>query len=348
MVLQLHLLISMSSRNGALKRLVGVVIGVVILGLSPSGQAYETDQYSVPTSDIQDVGEGLSLFIYRALMTTLNEQKERRFADQSEFINSFRSKISGAITWEEQRDGVFGKSFGLFETSEKVPVLYNPGKTRSVYTLSGFHRIISPTFFVFSATMKAYGFYFGVDKLGHIFNQGFQYWEAYQSARAAGVSPARAAQAIVSWGIGTESGFFGEIVDGVYSNADLAANFAGFQFYQNIFKDLSKGDKVHPALLKMDPSSGLYIWNDQVEPRALLVPFISNHLNEALNPSVLERLQRPLVQRAIFHRCRAWLKFYNNPRQADLRSETDQLKTWYGHYYGQVAKNTLRLDQICF
>lgn len=89
-----------------------------------------------------------------------------------------------------------------------------------------------PLFEILNPTMKVDGICIGSDKLGHFFQQGYQY---YRKADAKGGSASDAEK----FGKSTEAGGFGLSSTGVYSRADLAANRSGLDFYKNVDQDPS-------------------------------------------------------------------------------------------------------------
>jgi Domain of unknown function (DUF4157) len=82
-------------------------------------------------------------------------------------------------------------------------------------------------FDILNPTMKVNNICIGSDKLGHFFQQGYQY---FTIAHTAGQNTSNA----VAFGQGTEAGRFGLVTTGVYSNADLAANRKGLDFYNSL------------------------------------------------------------------------------------------------------------------
>lgn len=69
----------------------------------------------------------------------------------------------------------------------------------------------------------------GVDKFGHFLVEGWKYFElAYLSGREAGIERA------IAWGESAERTYFGLLTTGIYSYADLAANFEGMRFWLRI------------------------------------------------------------------------------------------------------------------
>ncbi len=85
----------------------------------------------------------------------------------SGIVRLISDRIGGAMTWQDQLDGVFGLPFSIFpyenNLKNNMPITYIPSRFNTIYSYSGFHRIISPTYFVMCSTMQAYGVYFGSD-----------------------------------------------------------------------------------------------------------------------------------------------------------------------------------------
>lgn len=292
---------------------------------------------------------------YQTKKNELQQMRLRYTALQSPLgiIGLLHEKYSGRITWSEQRDGVFGISLGYLPYENNLKndklILFNHSKFGTIYSLAGFHRVISPSYFVFASTIKVYGVMMGVDKFGHFINQGYQYLEEYKKGLASLKDSSAAYKNMIQWGVDSEDGVFGSLVDGVYSNADLAANFAGFIFYQNFFKEMKIGSEVYPAILEFKDNGDLQMSQSEFNtPANLLKRFMTHHLDESLNPSVLEYLQRYPVRKAIEKRCDSWKKYYGIYAKGELNKLTTPLKTWFGYPYGHKSENALRLQDICF
>lgn len=260
-------------------------------------------------------------------------------------------KIGGEFAWQDQRDGVFGLPLSIIPYPDNIkdnkPITYLPSSLKTIYSFSGFHRIISPTYFVFCSSLKMYGVYLGIDKLGHMFNQGHQYYEIYQSALTQNNSHEEALTKAIEWGKSTENGKFGMVADGVYSNGDLAANFAGFHFYDNLFNSITIGDKTYSPILTIKEDNTVEI-DTTIDGKTFVAPFISHHLNEALNPSHFEKLQRSIIKSAIKKRCKRIMNFYKWDTAAEWNEITDSLKTWHGKEYSHRSDKALRIDELCF
>lgn len=267
-------------------------------------------------------------------------------------VTFLHQKYTLTITWNEQRDGVFGLplSYANVDKNEKYEDLYfNQDKLDTIYSFAGFHRIISPSYFVFASTINAYGTYMGVDKFGHFINQGYEYFQLYNQYLAQGFDSEQSITKTVQWGVDTEDGLFGSIVDGVYSNADLAANFSGFIFYQNFLRSFSINNKIFPQIITKK-ADGLWSYNEVTEnsKELLLKRFISDHFDESLNSSVYERPQRYFVSKAIEKRCQNWKKFYQLTELSNYYQRTEKLKKWNAFDYGQKSEGQINIPSLCY
>lgn len=283
---------------------------------------------------------------------TKNKQLLEQLRTDFGVIAYLHNKYSLVITWNEQRDGVFGAplDYVYLKSNEKYEdVYYSQGKLNTIYSFAGFHRIISPSYFVFASTVNIYGTYMGVDKFGHFINQGYEYFDLYQKIRKQGLSHQDSLLKIVQWGVDTEDGLFGKIVDGVYSNADLAANFSGFMFYQNFLQPIKIDQQIYPQIIKKN-SDGIWFYNEApVNSRdELLKRFVSDHFDESLNASIYESPQRFFVTKAIKSRCQNWKVFYKLKTEQDFQRRTRDLRSWYSYEYGQKSEGLVDIPSLCF
>jgi hypothetical protein len=113
------------------------------------------------------------------------------------------------------------------------------------------------------------GVLIGIDKLGHFLAQGFQYFEKY--AAMSGQSPTQRAAAVVALGHAQESGQLGVQTGGVYSFADLAANWDGMLFFLALFDDIDVGGERHARYFARDASGRFALrrdfhWAEWVKP----------------------------------------------------------------------------------
>ena len=203
-----------------------------------------------------------------------------------------------------------------------------------------------------SPTIRVYGVEFGTDKIDHIFQQGYTYYRKYNAALKAGKSDAEALKTVVAYGRFTENTFFGYTVSGVYSNADLAANIAGLKFYLGLTDAVDVGSpygKRPPTFTKRD---GLHWGFDDISGKHddLLRPFITDHLNEALNPSNYLFFLYPVVKSVVQKRaCPEWRAAFPDLTRDELTRRTAALTTWNGLDYGyKQTSRQVRLADTCF
>jgi hypothetical protein len=114
-----------------------------------------------------------------------------------------------------------------------------------------------------SPTVEVNGVRFGTDKLSHFISSGWRYDEVFRKARRRGRSDAQALAAALRWGIFEEFTTNGLLTDGVFSPADLEANYEGMRFYQ----DLCSGPD--PLLHLVD---GEWRWRRRFDWRDVVTP----------------------------------------------------------------------------
>ena len=134
-----------------------------------------------------------------------------------------------------------------------------------------------------SPIVRAGGVLMGIDKLGHFLAQGFQYYERYRELSASLPEAARF-PAIRDYGHEQELGQLGIATGGVYSFADLAANWAGMSFFLALFDDVDiEGDK-HARYFEQNADGTVrrvrdFHWAEWVSP----------DWDEVLNPAGIEK-----------------------------------------------------------
>lgn len=344
------------------------IICSVLLLQSTVSFAFETDQYNLPTVPLADIGDEVSEYVEQNIraaiekvnskiaksLACLEKQTGRKNCDsdteERANLDEFRSEntiikevfnpLGGGVppftnsgTWMEKHK--FRNAPARFRTSFKKSIYY----TAPVNYLT------------ISDTVRLYGIEFGTDKIAHIFQQGFTYYKSFQKNRAKGLSEKEAVKKAVNWGKFTENTYYGTLVGGVYSNADLAANFAGLKFYENLTHEIKVGNETKLPILVL--KNGLWEFNENINVRdAVLKPFITKHLNEAYNPSVYFNVFsfRNIVRRNVRRQaCPQWKANFPNLTQTDFKAETDSLNLWNGEDYGaKLSKNRITIAETCF
>ena len=199
--------------------------------------------------------------------------------------------------------------------------------------------------------MNLYGSEFGTDKIAHIFQQGYSYYKIYRQALIQGATPTEAREKAVRWGQKSERTFYGTLVAGVYSNGDLASNYAGLKFYEGLTHSVPIGETTRPAVLEL--KGGTWRFTGQVHLReVLLKPLISDHFNEALNPSIFTKNLgfHSYIKHVVRKRsCEQWIERYPGLFRVGLESRSRALRLWYGEDYGFTdSEHFITIANTCF
>jgi Ankyrin repeats (3 copies)/Ankyrin repeats (many copies) len=335
--------------------------------------AHETDQYTLPLGrEFADLGPYFSRIVHDAVveaMTANNAAIKRSLHDGRPTNRTLRLQSAESISGE-----VYGKLFAAFPTNEildanlsrellrtRYPgliVRYAP--EQSIYDdpllLLDLTKVIRVLFR--ASTVSVDGKLFGTDKIIHFTNLGRILHSGYLAARKQGLGEYEAiAHALTI----TREDFFlsedwmlGGLTTGIHSNADLAADYAGFKFFRNVTEEVRIGNRVMPPMLVRD---GFY-WrlNAHVKPDSdFFTAFITPHWNEALNPNVYSVVSRARLRAILRGRCPDVLDWYRDERGRRLTRDQfarieAELSTFYGEDYGYASdgENTVSMATTCF
>ena len=177
-------------------------------------------------------------------------------------------------------------------------------------------------------TIKLNGVLIGSDKLGHFLSQGRKFWLRFRQSR----DEAQAAEHSAY----TERALFGQMTTGVYSNADLVANYEGYRFYRSLFEDDIVPGK--PAILAWEGGKWVvqrpFTWAD----------FVNEYWDEALNVNHFDGLLYPHMKERLETFCP---DYRTAPELYGIDpAEEDELQRRYGHLQLRDSSE-LRLDQLC-
>jgi hypothetical protein len=351
-----------------------VAFSVAALATVSPLRSHETDNLVLPLNrEFADLGsfldtvhanaitsavEGLNRQIEQALLVDNQAERMsrlRRLHDPDTLAGAVYSKFSDAFTEvldiEHAVRGEWARS------------MY-PGQITAHWTLdwmySYLHFPLDPRRIVLlfqSSTIKAHGVYFGTDKLSHFHHMGRYYYENYRTMLSQGIEPRDAVAAIIKTystdGPLSESGLLGFVATGVYSNADLAANYMGFKFLLNLTEPVYLKGVVHQPLV--DRCGVFWSVNARVRRESgWFGAFISDHWNEAMNPNLYGPMLRGGARAYMRDRADQIIEFYtrhdgrpDSPEYyARIRTE---LATYYGEPYGCLGETSevLTLGNTC-
>jgi hypothetical protein len=349
-------------------RIIPLILIFAIFAQTANVPAMETDQYNLPKVPLADIGDEITVFaeirlnkaieklnrkIDVQLACKLTELRKTKCGSQAkieESLAKLRSEEALAkAVFNQLGAGIipFTKAGFWIEHHDfkAQPSRFKAGIRSSIH-------ITAPlNYLTVSPTIRMYGEEFGTDKISHIFEQGFDYYVIYRTALTRAATEKEAVGKAVRFGKKTERTYFGTWVSAIYSNADLAANFAGFKFYQGLTHDVEIGNIVRPSLVKLE--DGKWIIREEVDVKShLLKPFVSRHLNEAYNPNKILNIAgyRSVVRNKVRQNaCMQWFERDPALSKSELESITKSLELWHGEHYGfSRSKNFVTIANTCF
>ena len=342
-----------------------VVLCAAMLFSHSEARAFETDQYNLPPKPLADIGDEVSQHVEEKLRKAIGDinaeiaKRQMCLAKEGQRGCDSQEQERARLTYLRSNDAVADAAYqrlgaGMLPFTKMGTWMdshhfqQQPARYRTSYWKSIF--IFMPHIaFTISPTVRMYGSEFGTDKIAHFFQQGYTYYQIYNRALSEGASLDEAERKAIRWGQKSERTFFGTWVSGVYSNADLFANYAGMKFYQGLTDELKiNGTKKPPMLVLKD---GQWAFNENAQ-QSLLKSFISDHLNEALNPSIFTESfgLRSWVRRTVRKRsCKRWLDRYPDLSQAGVDEDSQALRLWYGEDYGFTDSDYfITIANTCF
>src|SRR5688500_4707514 len=339
--------------------------------LAASGRvlAHETDQVTVPLGrEFADVGAYLTRWAYqaveggvRATNSKIKNASDAGWHDAAKEISESPDEIAASVNRQFPIALLLIEGLDIKVRSAEWEARY-PGRVVGYKPMIGVRKhaesLLDPFRAWQCATLRAYGVWFGTDKVGHFTDMGMHYYRAYRTGIRAGLDDAAAMREPMRMGtrdfIMSERGLLGWKTAGAYSNADLCANFMGMMFYRNLTEPVMLHGEVRPPMLVKD---GLY-WklSDRVRPDSdFFALFVSEHWDEALNPSWYIKGMRDGMRKGIRQHIAPTLERYadahGNRRSKEwFEAKQDELTTYWGQNYGHDGddRELLTLANTCF
>ena len=354
-------------RQAARTTLNAVAAGVLMLCQGQGVSACETDQYNLPPEPLADIGDEVAEYTEQNILAAI-EKINSEILSKRQCLEAGRGNQKGCESEDSIRErlaylrsdlavarAVFDRlGYGLIAFAragtwmDKHKFRAQPARYKTSYGDSIY--VYLPTdYFTISPTVNLYGVNLGTDKIAHFFQQGYTYYRISGRAARKGTPAAKAVRKAIDWGRMSEHTYYGTLVGGVFSNADLAANYAGMKFYEGLTKPVLINERERPAAVSL--KDGIWVLNEEHNIReSLLKPFISDHLNEALNPSIfipgLRSSIRSIVKRKS---CPQWKAAFPNETKEDFDARTKSLSRWNGEDYGfRDSKKFITIAGTCF
>lgn len=343
-----------------------LLLGMLILGGPLVGRGHETDNFFLPLEvELADLGDYLEAVHTRALeiaVARVNADIEKAVRVRNDEARTNRLRrlhdpLALAKAFHEQF------SHPMFEDSGLEDALDGSWARRRYAGRETTHQDLKMNFsahatldprrfmmFTQSRTVKAFGVYFGTDKLVHFHHLGEAYFRMFRKLRDGGLSRDAAYRQVLqhykSEGVLSEENIFGTISTGIFSNADLAANHVGFRFFENLTEPVVlKGETREPLVRR----AGVF-WrlSQHVRTRSgWLAAYISDHWNEALNPNLYSPSMRPGIRQVLEERAGTIIRFYTRKdARPDDPAYFDRLARELATYYGEDYGHSGQFDEL--
>jgi hypothetical protein len=348
-----------------LRNFTTIFIFAIVLFQATIAFAFETDQYNLPPQPLGDIGVEVSDYTETVVRKAVEQVNAEILRRENCLITATKQcdspeKNQKQLAYLRSDDAVahevyevlgggivpYTNSGSWLESNQfkAQPARYKPGFRESLF-------VFYPTsYFELASTVKMYDVQFGTDKIAHFFEEGYGYFKTYKKELNKGSSAKQATEKAVKAGQKSERGIYGTFISGVFSNGDLAADYAGMKFYQGFTEELRISDKTRPAMLKLN--NGVWALNESFDMQTMLLkPFVSNHLNEALNPSGFTKFLglNSQVRKVLRRNCPEWRVQNPNFTQLDFERLTESLKRWNNEDYGFTEKkNFITIADTCF
>lgn len=317
-------------------------------------QAEETDQFTLPPMELMDIGPIASQRLYDVLSQIIAKTNSeiQVLLPKAQHSNYAAVQLAKRYKNTYFADALYAKTGpgfprwlrGSYLFNSLKPALYKEKRPwKTIYWLV-FSQ--SPLFVIgLAPTINMYGYEFGTDKLGHFFMQGHTYYKIYTYLLAHGKSPKQAHDMMILYGQILEQTYLGTLINGVYSNADLSGNYAGWKFYTNLTQPVKIGNHTLPPLLILKGNQWQFA--SYVNKDLLLKPYLSNNLNEAFNPCRYT-FMRNRIRNHIKKRCNEWVN-RRGITPVFIEKTLKETKRWHGEEYGHwLPTDTAVTLNACF
>jgi hypothetical protein len=207
----------------------------LIAGLALNAQGLETDQYMCWGKTLRDASQPINLYlnttIYKGLEVVNSQSINQRATYSCEDVHEIIVKTFNAGIIK----GIGTSEIETLIAKGKIPVETWPpsGQSRreminaSIYAKSLLFKMK-----IFGVSINVNNIYFGTDKLDHIISTGYAYYRKYTKRKRKGHSHEAALKHAMNVGIRQEKTYYGKMVSGVFSYADLEANYQGLRMHQ--------------------------------------------------------------------------------------------------------------------
>jgi hypothetical protein len=243
------------------------LVSLTVSFASVPAHALETDQFYAWGKPIEDSGHYLNAWVQLTIQSALDARSAKAPQDCEAAVRDVQKDLQRSIY---QPIELWILSSGLVD---RIPRGVEADRDyRRNYLLSRTYpfdhaRALQP-----SPTLQVNGIRFGSDKLAHFFSEGWWYYGYWKKNRNDETAE-QMQRGMFNFGAGLERWIQGFKMTGVFSPADLEANYQGFIFY----RQLCHGEK--PLLYRKD---GRWRFSDSFD----IGDYVHPKWDESWNPNV--------------------------------------------------------------
>lgn len=217
-------------------RLHCVVLLVIFSMLISHSHAAEIDSVTTRNVRLDDVLRHIDAIINERIQQGVDKANERRndyedldsdkFCNEDILYDELRRSIFQSFTVSLGLKGYsLDKQLRQLLAKQSYALPLNDSIYRDINFLEGFSLNLKEL----SSVARVNGYLIGLDKIGHFFAEGWEYFERVNSDN-------EDLTEAISWGREQERGKFGYTTTGIFSYADLVANFNGYRFWNRVLK----------------------------------------------------------------------------------------------------------------
>lgn len=214
----------------------------------------EVDNFTDRYIPLEDSTSKLNLLTNKLLKKALQLSNREDGSCNSAILYKNINEEIGGFLW--------AKLENLIEESNDFKKRKIP-REKSIYNKLSFIQFFPHFLVKMGSTINLSGHLVGVDKIGHLVGMGYEYFKISDLEK-------KGMKKALEYGESYEDGFFGIATTGIYSYADLSANYKGLFFWRKILGTIS-------PYIKCDAGK----WNLSVQVN--WDDYIDSSLDEAIN-----------------------------------------------------------------
>ena len=282
----------------------------------------EVDSLYAVGKDINDSSQIINTYLNKQIKILIDELPESFQNKTCERVSLYLMEELGSTDYFFFRAGALNTPLELWTEKnrriDRVPSFDTAAETysrESIYAPELKFFELWPT--TIDATINVAGIYIGIEKLSHFLGSGYEYYQKYLQVLESTGSEEEAQLEAIRWGIELESSIIGIWAVGVFSYADLEANYQGFVFAKDLCSQ--KILQNHSAHWKM---------TKQIDIRR----YVNPNWDEAYNPNSYtpdrqKRIKINIEDLNICYTCN-WRSLQNRYRFYENKYRTQLRKKW--------------------